>query len=293
MDEQGVINVELISPMKQKRWGWPAVANFILGGAGAGFYLLSFLTMILEAGTFALSEPASFGLLAPVLVSLGFLALTIEAVRPLRGRHLFRHVRHSWISRETLAGAIFVPAAVLDWLFPHPALGVLAVAAALGLMISQGFIVYRARAVTAWNVPIMPLLFMSSGLASGGGLVLLVAALDRLPLARGLVVIGLICVVLNLAVWLLYLRWSHATPFRLATDALCRPIAVILTAVLGHVVPLLLLLLLLIRPGVDARVELPHVVTALSGLAMIVGGMSQKVGIILAAGYTREIALRH
>jgi phenylacetyl-CoA:acceptor oxidoreductase subunit 2 len=282
--------MELIRPTKQEVWGWPGVVNFILGGMAAGFYLLSSLVTILQSGTLGVSQPMGFKLWAPVLTSLGFLALTIEAGWPLRGRYLFRHLRRSWMSRETLAAAIFVPAAVLDWLFPHPALWVLAAAAAMGLMISHGFIVYRVRAVTAWNVPPMPLLFLTSGFATGGGLVLL-AALGKLTLGVGTAVLGRVCVVLNLAVWLLYLRWSRDAAFREATEALRRPSSLIFTVGIGHLLPVLLLLLLLVAPGVGVRVELEHVVAALAGLAMIAGGMSQKAGIILKAGYLRGIML--
>ena len=294
-DDQGkkeLTDVQLISPARQNHWGWPAVANFFLGGAGTGFYLLSILATILTGGASAVSKPIVFGLLAPLLIGIGFLVLTIEAGRPLRGRYLFRQVWHAWISRETLACAIFVPAVILDQLFPHLIFRLVAVVAALGLMISQGFIVYCARAVTAWNVPIMPLLFLSSGFASGGGLVLLVAAFGWLPFGQGLAVVALICVVLSLVVWVLYLRWSRSVAFQLATKDLRRPIALIVSVGLGHIVPLLLLLIVI---GVSAgrEFQVPHIVGGLSGLAMIVGGLSQKAGIIMDAGYTREITLRY
>ncbi len=238
----------------------------------------------------AMFDPVLFGLLAPVLVGLGFLCLTIEAGRPSRGRHLFRHVRHSWMSRETLAGAIFVPAAVLHWLFPNTVLWLLGTASAVGLMISQGYIVYRARAVPTWNVPIIPLLFVSSGFATGAGLLL--APMGWLTTGRGPAVIAMICVVVNLIVWLLYLHWSHDASFREGTKALRRPIALILTVGIGHLLPALVLLRALVGPGVETGAELPHIVAALVAVTIITGGASQKAGIILAAGHYRGIVLR-
>lgn len=281
--------MELIRPTKPEVWGWPVVVNFVLGGMATGFYLLNSLLTILQNGTLGVSQPLGFKLLASVLTSLGFLALTVEAGRPLRGRHLFRYLRRSWMSREALAGVIFIPAAALDWLFPHPVLWVLAAAAAIGLMISHGFIVYRIRAVTAWNVPLMPLLFLTSGFATGSGLVLL-AALGKLTLGIGPMMVGLICVVLNLAVWLLYLHWPHDVAFREATEALRRPSSLIFTVGIGHLLPILVLLLL-IAPSICTGGELWHIVTALAGLAIVAGGVSQKVGIILKAGYLRGIVL--
>ncbi|RME43027.1 MAG: hypothetical protein D6791_16450, partial [Chloroflexi bacterium] len=115
--------MELIRPIKQTVWRWPAVAQFTLGGMGTGFYLLGLLIAARSGGdmpeSFVLA--AVFKLLGPALAALGFLALTTEAGRPSRGHNLLRHLRRSWMSRETLAGAVFIPAAFLDWLFPQPA----------------------------------------------------------------------------------------------------------------------------------------------------------------------------
>jgi formate-dependent nitrite reductase membrane component NrfD len=158
----------------------------------------------------------------------------------------------------------------------------------MGLMISHGFIVYRVRGVTAWNVPFVPLFFLTSGFATGSGLVLL-AALGRLTLEVGPVVIGLICVVLDLAVWLLYLHWSDDVAFRETTEALRHPNSLIFTVGIGHLLPILLLLL--VAPGIGARVGLERIVVALAGLAMVAGGMSQKADIIRKAGYLRGIVL--
>lgn len=283
--------MELIRPIKQTVWRWPAVANFTLGGMGTGFYLLGLLVVALYDGDVpqSIAFNAVFKLLGPALASLGFLALTTEAGRPLRGHHLFRHLRRSWMSREALAGAIFIPAAVADWLLPHPALRALATLGAVGLLVSQGFIVYRARGVTAWNVSLMPLFFVTSGLASGGGLVLL-PPLNEPALRRGFVAIELILIVLNLMVWFLYLRRSDETFLR-ATKNLRRPNAVILTIGMGHLLPALLLTLVWVIPDPNAGGGLRVVAAAVAGLAVIVGGVLQKAGIILEAGYLRPIVL--
>jgi DMSO reductase anchor subunit len=292
--------MELIRPTKQGVWGWPGAVNFILGGMAAGFYLLSSLMAIFQSGALGVSQPERFKLLAPALISLGFLALMtgtshikgmiVDVSHPLRSRHLFRHLHRSWMSRETLASVTFILAAVLDWLFPHLTLWVLAAAAATALMISHGFILYRVRAVTAWNVPLVPLLFLTSSFTTGSGLMLLVTS-GKLTLRVGLVVIALVCVVLDLAVWLLYLRWSRDTTFQEATESLRGPNALIFTVGIGHLLPVLLLLLLLVALDVGVGVELWHIVAAPAGLAMIAGGVSQKAGIILKASYLRGIVL--
>jgi phenylacetyl-CoA:acceptor oxidoreductase subunit 2 len=279
--------MELIRPVKQTVWRWPAVANFSLGGMGAGFYLL---VVVLQGSTLSQSLvlKAMFELLGPALVSLGFLSLVTEAGRPLRGYNLFRHLRRSWMSRETLVGGIFILAAVAHWSFPHPALHVLAAAGAVGLMISQGFMVYRARAVTAWNVSLIPFFFVTSGLATGSGLMLLLVALGGQTLERGFLVVGLACVILNLVLWALYLRWPDDA-FQDATTALRHPNALLLTVDVGHLLPALLLILVLALPGLDTGIGFLHAVIALAGLAMVSSGVSQKAGIILEVSYLRAL----
>ena len=284
-------NIELIPPRTQKIWHWPAVANLVLSGAGTGFYLLIFIDAFLYGNAFAASKPLPFGLVAPVIVSLGFFTLTLEAGRPFRGQYLFRHLRHSWISREVLAFAIFVPAAFFDWLFPNPILRALSFLSALGLMITQGFIVYRTKAITSWNVPIIPIYFISSGLASATGLALLIGILVKIPVVRGLPTIAIVCVIANLVVWILYLYRSRSIDFRLATGKLRRPLALITTVGLGHVIPLILLLYLT-KTHAETGAKFSYIFAVLSGLAIFSGVTLQKNAIILKSAYIRGINLR-
>jgi phenylacetyl-CoA:acceptor oxidoreductase subunit 2 len=287
--------MELIAPQKQRVWKLPAVVNFSCGGIGTGFYLVALLLTQTpgEDWLHSLVQTAAFKLLGPVLVGLGFLALTTEAGRPRRGINLFRHLRRSWMSRETLAAAIFIPAAGLDWLFPHPALRAAAAAAAFALMLCQGFIVYRARGVTAWNSGWMPLFFVTSGLAAGSGLLLVVLALSNAFLAPGihsvlpLPLVAVVVAILNALVWAIYLT-TPDVGFQRATEALRHPGSITRSVGVGHLVPAALLAVVLtgnISGGILFACELA------AGLALLFGGVSQKFGIIIEAGYLRPVVL--
>lgn len=284
--------MEIVSPVKQRQWRGAAVVNFTLVGMGTGFYLLSSLIPGLERGTGSFHDPDFYGLLAPILIVIGFMVLTIEAGRPIRGGYLIRNVRYAWMSREVLFFAILIPATIIDWFFPSLGFRIAALSAALGLMVSQGFVVYAARAVAAWNVPIMPIYFLSSGLMSGGGLVLIIAALGGLTPGGVLLIAGLVCICLNLGIWFIYLYWNRSLPFLLSTKSLRRPMMIIVVVVVGHIAPLFLLLLGMIRANSFTGANLPYILTTISGLAMIIGVMGQKSGIILAAGNIRGIELR-
>lgn len=268
----------LIPPRKQTVWGWPAVVNFSLGGLGSGLYLLWSLLAAARGGA---AGGALVQLAGPALAGLGLAALTAEAGHPLRGHNLLRHLRRSWMSREALFGGLFMAAAALNWLAPNPGLHGLAVAAAAALLISQGLIVCRARGVPAWNVPIMPVLFLTCGLATGAGLALALSGAGLLARGTDLVWAGLTAASLNLVVWLLYVYRPEAD-FQQVTGALRTPRSHALIVVMGHLFPVALLAGL---PGAAAPVW------TLAGVCLLLGGVLQKTGIILAAGYLRAIRL--
>lgn len=277
---------QLVQPGPQKVWGWPAVANFIFGGAATGFFLLSVLTVKLyESGTNSTFQPGPYKLLAPILVVVGLLCLTIEAGRPSRSSYLLRNLSTSWISRETFAAIIFVPSTIIDWLYPHSGLLALSVLAAMVFVISQAYIVYRARGVTAWNVPIIPLVFITSSFVTGGGILLLSMKISTF--SRFLLLIGIICLALNLVIWLLYLYWPHEDTFREATEVLRRPKPLFVTIGIGHLLPFILLLWILLSPLAENQSEPANIFIPVAAMAMITGSAYQKIEIILRAGIKR------
>lgn len=288
--------MQLISPSRQREWGWLAVANFILGGAGTGFYLINYATMLIDSPVPEQNTSVPHDLLSLSIVGLGLLCVAAEAGRPFRGYYIFGQLGGSWISREMTAFFMFAPAVVLNHFFPHWIFNILAAFSALGFMITQGFIVFSARAVTSWNTAVMPLIFLSSGLASGAGVALLFTLWDKLPPGSVLAQLSLLCVAFNLAIWLLYLRWYSVISSRSVTESpelRYRFSKKFITIVFGHITPILILLLLLkIRAQHKVEGMLPDILFAVSGLAIIIGVATQKAWVVLSAGYTRKIALK-
>jgi formate-dependent nitrite reductase membrane component NrfD len=287
--------MELIRPMKYRVWGWPAVTNFIIGGMASGFYLLSLLDISLREGV-AFSEPQAmiFTLLSPLLVVLGFLVMTFEAGRPLRCVYLLCNLKSSWMSREVLSGILFALSASINLLFPHPLLYLLSVVASIVYLISQGFIIYRARAVTAWNVPLTPILFLTSGIVAGYGLLLIVTALSRLTFSIQMFVIGIACLALNLFVYGNYvLAFRRNLAFREATAILRNPIFLIVIVGMGHLMPGIFLIQSLLLSGENEMVNkhVQDVIFILTGLAIVSGGAFQKILIILAGNSLRDIMM--
>jgi DMSO reductase anchor subunit len=291
MGDQGIAEIELIAPTKQKEWGWPAVANFTLGGAGAGFYLFTVLIMIFTNPNSAFDDPIPYWMMGPVFVGSGFLCLTIEAGRPLRSPYLIRQLGKAWISKEILAFTFFTSAVILDFFFPHLIFKAFAALSALFFMVAQGFIIYSSRAVPAWNLFIMPIFFLSSGFASAAGLALILAASGRLLLESSLALLSMTCIILNLTVWVFYLWWPNSIDFRSATARLHRPFIMLFTIVFGHAFPILMLLLFQILPFPEMGTAFPGFFAAISGLAIIISVVAQKAGIVLSSGFTGKITL--
>jgi len=148
-------------------------------------------------------------------------------------------------------------------------------------------IVYRARGVTAWNVSVMPVLFLASGLAKGFGLVLIAFALSGIAPSGAALFAGFACVLFNLLTWLRYLRQPNAA-FQAATEALRRNDSLILSVGVGQLLPIALVYIL---AALSLDATLVRALAALGGVALLFGGVMQKASVMLQAGYLRAIAL--
>ena len=272
--------VELIPPQRQRLWGWPAVVHFVLGGLGAGWYAIALLAAGLERSPAV--TVASWA--TPALVLAGVAAVASEAGRPGRGLRALMRVRTSWMSRELALGGTFVLLVVLGelrfwWCRP------LALVAALLLAVAQGFILRRARGVPAWDVPLMPALFLVSALLSGGGAWLAVETLGGRPIGPWRLGALLALVVVGFAAWTRYLNWSSDRVFVRAVAPLQERRAAAAIEQFGYAVPLVLGLVALAVPGAAV------LLLALAGLSLIAGQVNAKARLILLVGQLRPVAL--
>jgi DMSO reductase anchor subunit len=272
---------EMIPAQRQTLWGWPAVANFVLGGIGAGWYVVASLAAGFERSPGV--TVASW--VAPALVLAGFAAVASEAGRPLRGPRVLIRLRTSWMSRELLIGLAFVLLVVADLVFPLRLHRVQAAVAALLLALAQGFIVTRARGVTAWDVPLMPTLFLLSALLSGAGTYLLIEAAAARPPRPAAVGGVLLLIVVAFVVWTRYLAWRPEEAYRRAVAPLREGPAGAAIDAAGYGLPLLLGLLALAAPGASGPL------LGLAGALLVAGQVCAKARLILAAGRLRPITL--
>lgn len=271
--------VELIPAVPQRVWGVPAVLNFALGGLGAGFYAAAVLASAFDSSAIV----ALAAWLGPALVFVGFVAVAAEAGRPLRGARVLARVQSSWMSRELVLGGVFAVLALGEWLAPGPAPRALAMLAALALVTAQGFILRRAKAIGAWDVPVLPFVFVVGALVSGAGLVLAVTpALAGAPSTATLTT-ALGAVVLGAITWLAYVTWSPAPSFARPTEPLRGQLGVTL-AIGGYLLPAIALALVLTLPSLA-----PAAVVA--GALLIAGQLWAKWLLVLTVATLRPITL--
>ncbi len=270
----------LIPSSRQALWGKPAVANFFLGGAGAGAYATAAVLSGFERTPLLRTTSA----LGPLLVMAGLLAVAFEAGRPFRALYLLRRLRSSWMSRELLFGSAFLVMALLEFVRPLTVHRITASVAAVLFMLAQGFIPARAKGIAAWRVPVLPALFVASGLVSGAGLLGVLQPIAGSEAVKlDLAIAGLILA--SALLWGTYLLWPGGAAFRSATAALRDDNALLGIFVAGHFLPLLFLV-----AGLKAEAIAQYGVAA-GGVGILAGQLHGKAWLILRAGALRPITI--
>ncbi|HYG90825.1 MAG TPA: phenylacetyl CoA [Azospirillum sp.] len=274
-------------PKLQRAWDLRAACNFIGGGTGTG--LLVFAAISALAGW----PFAAAGLVALAFVGFGLSMVWLEIGKPLRAVNVFFHPQTSWMTREGIVALpLFALAALAVVLaLGRPDLGrlaapVMAVAAAIGLgfLYCQARILRAAKGIRAWSEPAILPLILTSGLAEGAGVYLVLIGLmgAALPWASALALA--LCAAR-------YAAWRHYRARLGATGAPAGTLAALhhaepLVAWAGHAAPAVLLVLAL--AGV-----LPDLMAVLAGIALAVTGWFIKVTIVLRAAQSNGFAVVH
>lgn len=254
------------NPWQQTNWDWRAAANFMAGGAGAGLVVMAVA---------ARAHPALL-VAGLALVGCGLACVWMEIGRPLRALHVFFNPQTSWMTREGMVALLLMPvglASIVIW----PALAPAAALLALAFVWCQGRILRAARGIPAWREPRIVPFIVVTGLAEGGGLLLVFAPAlgEARPWLWGIVAALLL---LRLALWAAYRRRLGAR----ARAALGTADLALLWA--GTLIPLALM-------AIVAAGGLPQVLVALAGLLAAAAGAWVKFAIVTRAGFNQGFAL--
>lgn len=269
-------------PQHQTNWDWRAAGNFIGGGTGSGLLLFA-----------AISSAAGLPHAAPVVIALALIALGLFCVwleigRPWRSMNVMRHVRTSWMTRESLLAPLLFGSGLIALATGS------AVALWLGALLAMLFLYCQARllnaakGIPAWRQKLVVPLIVVTGLTEGAGMLALLAALAGSSHMVWLQAALLVLLLLRALLWRAYRKnlAAHGAPQQalVVLDRLELPFIRI-----GHWALAPVLLLLLLQPTLAAAQWL----TALAGLIAMVGGWLFKYTLIVRAGYNQGYALPH
>ena len=160
---------------EEHNWGWPIASYLFLGGLGGGMIVVAGLADL----AFGRGEPFSLGsLLAGIAVAIGSALLIFELGRPFRfWRVLSREKAIMTAGAWLLSFTIFTSFAYFSF-WPdfspwrqlvglrHFASGI-NIVLGLGVCIYTGILLGSLRARAFWNTPILPVLFLVSGISTG------------------------------------------------------------------------------------------------------------------------------
>lgn len=279
--------MEIVQARQQRIWRLPAVINFTFGSMGAGYYLLTLIEAGIETGM-PVVMGMEHGFIATVLILAGFFALLFEAGNPLKSYLSIINVRQSWMSRELLFALLFIVCVGMNALFSHPLLRLMAGVMAFMFIVSQGFIIYKSRAILAWNVWPIPPLFVFSGLSSGYGLWLLLRLREGVnSTVQWVGALVLLCC-LSLLLYYLFVYEREQSAFQSATRALRTPWALGIGVFVGLLAPLIWTVAAALLP----QAVLVESCAAIAGAFMVVGTWSRNRNLIMKAGYFRSIDIK-
>lgn len=264
-------------PWQQTNWDIRAALNFMCGGAGAGLLAATALFSGQAAPPWL---PLALGV---ALIGAGLFSVWLEIGRPLRAINVYANPRTSWMAREALlAPVVFALAAAT-------AAGVAWTAVPLGLVAlayawTQGRMLQAARGIPAWRDPMLPTLIVTTALAEGGGLLLVVASLHS-----GITVLAIAfaagAAFSRLLAWIIYRRQVESSLSSAAWTALAHVQTTL--GPKGTGAALTLYCLALFVP--EARAPLALV----GGLIALAAGTGFKLTLITRAGHNQGFALPH
>lgn len=277
---------EIISSSRQRYWKWPAVANFVLGGAGAGIYVLNTLNLLFINDQHISISHGILNAIALLLICSGLSILPVEAGRPSRGMHILAHMKTSWISREIVFFIILFASVILLFYVRSFSLIALSILSSIGFMVSQAFIVFRSEAISVWKRPEIPFFFLSSGLASGWGILVIVNAFMNMQIDNFSLTSGIALISINGTIWIAFIILRRDPNTEPLMAILRKPLALLFSIGVGHVLPLFLLI------EIDALwQERTGGIEIIAGTAVIAGIIIQKKSVIMSVGYLDNIVI--
>lgn len=272
----------------QSVWGWLVSLDFFVAGTGSGLFIISLL----------LGYMLGMGI-GLFLVLMGGGILLVDLTRPINAWRAIMRPHTSWLSRGTISIIVFAIFSIFHIIYISSNFGgglvsniawqnipmwekIVAIISGLTatfVALYPGFLLGSMRGIPLWNSVLSPLLFLSSALIAGVGVMLL------LPISESLIavqVVGIVFIPLQLLLLLSLIFTSQVEATKTAVMRLTRGdfklqfyIAVLL---FGLIVPLLFFLLSISIMGYTILPEI-------SGILLLIGQFMLRYGIVKVGTY--------
>lgn len=257
------------NPWHQGSWDWRAACNFMFGGAGSGLIVFAAL-----AG----ARPALLGA-GLVFIAAGLFAVWLELGRPWRSWRVVRHGARSWMSREAMVAPLVFAAVGAAW-WGVPGAAWVAAVLALAFVYCQGRLLQAAKGIPAWREPLLVPLIVATGLAEGGGALLLLA-----PATAAVWVLFALALFARLALWHAWRRRVRTAPrAQAAIDAAGVVVRI------GTLLPLAVALIAMAWPLGEGAMR---VLQAAAGAMALGAGLWFKYTLVTRAGFNQGFTLPH
>jgi formate-dependent nitrite reductase membrane component NrfD len=173
-------------------FGWKVIAYLFLAGVGGGVAAVgaAFHLILPDAG-FITRTSVILG--APIVV-IGCILLFLDLGRPQVAFRALSRPNQAWIARGTIILTVFIVFQAIQfagWIWPFHAstsdsslftfLNVMGGVFGVLTVLYTGFLFDTTRSIPFWSTPILPLLFLASGVSTGIFALILVLLLAGLP----------------------------------------------------------------------------------------------------------------
>ena len=268
-----------VKPWHQTPWDWRAAIQFICGGAGVGLLLLTALAALVNDEWLRTG-----GGVALVFLSIGLFSVWIKLGRRWRFLLVFRNPWTSWMSREALFSLPMMGLAFMGVLFAWPLVTLLAALFGVGYLYSQAQILKTSRAIPAWREPLIVPLFIVTGLVEGTAVYILLLAIFGVG-ELWVTAVFFLLLIARFGLWWAYQR-QLTTPGQAPEQTVAELAAANrLVTPLGHIVPLVLLIVAFFMPSGGI------ILGTIAALGALLGGWYFKFIIIARAAYNQGFAI--
>ncbi len=273
-------------------FGWKVIAYLFLAGVGGGAAAVgaAFHLILPEAQLITLSSL----ILGAPLVAVGCVLLFFDLGRPQAAFRALSRPNQAWIARGTIILTVFVVFEAIQfafWIWPFQGLtsdsSIFALLNIVGgifgvlTVLYTGFLFDTTRSIPFWSTPILPLLFLISGVSTGILALTFILLLSGLPAHEEIGLLSQIDVFLLLFEALIFFFYLHGMHEVTAARASVRRLVKgdLSTAFWGGVVLVGLVIPFLLEAFWGDRV-LPILVACLCGL---IGGVYVRYVVVTGA----------